>query len=49
MPELDLEGEGQVSHRKKSLRPGENLPNRGNSVYKGSEPLIFQRVMVDGL
>lgn len=35
LPELDLEEEGQVSHRKKSFGSGENPPNRGNSMCKG--------------
>lgn len=36
MPELDLEEEEQVSHRKKSLGSGEDLPSRGNSMCKGT-------------
>lgn len=48
MPELDLEGERHVSHRKKSLGSGEDLPNRDNSMCKGTGHQ-FPRVVADGL
>lgn len=41
MPELDLEGEEQVSHRKRSLLSEEDLPERGSSMCKGTEALNF--------
>lgn len=41
MPELALEGEEQVSHRKRSLRSEEDLPERGSSMCKGTKALNF--------
>lgn len=41
MPELDLEGEEQVSHRKRSLKSEKDLPERGSSMCKGTEALNF--------
>lgn len=41
MPELDLKGEGQVSHRKRSLVSREDLSNRGSSRCKGTGAVIF--------